>query len=145
MCFDLASHIMARLDGAVSVADEVHGFKYFDDRDMIGFVDGTENPVDQAAIAATHIGDEDADFAGGSYVIVQKYLHDLKGWNALPVEEQENIIGRHKLSDIEKLDSEKKPYAHNVLTSIEERDLVLRAFKAFAKAAATQGSCFQPA
>jgi putative iron-dependent peroxidase len=120
LCFELAAHIMSRLGDAVSTVDEVHGFKYFDDRDLIGFVDGTENPVDQAAVDATIIGEEDADFAGGSYVIVQKYIHDLKGWDALPIEEQENIIGRHKLSDIEQLDSEKKPYAHNVLTSIEE-------------------------
>jgi putative iron-dependent peroxidase len=120
LCFELASQIMARLDGAVATEDEVHGFKYFDDRDLIGFVDGTENPADRAAIDATIIGEEDAAFAGGSYVIVQKYPHDMKGWNALPVEEQENIIGRKKLSDIEQRDSEKKPYAHNVLTSIEE-------------------------
>lgn len=120
LCFELAVQIMSRLGDAVSVVDEVHGFSYFDDRDLIGFVDGTENPVDQAALDATHIGDEDTAFAGGSYVIVQKYLHNLKGWNSLSVEEQENIIGRHKLSDIEQPDSEKKPYAHNVLTSIEE-------------------------
>jgi putative iron-dependent peroxidase len=120
LCFELATHIMARLAGAVSTIDEVHGFKYFDDRDLIGFVDGTENPVDQDAIDATIIGDEDAGFAGGSYVIVQKYLHDLARWNRVPVEEQQNIIGRNKLSDIEQPDSEKKPYAHNVLTVIEE-------------------------
>ena len=120
LCFELATHIMTRLGGAVATADEVHGFAYFDDRDLFGFVDGTENPVDQAAIDAAIIGDEDSAFAGGSYVIVQKYLHDMPGWNALPVEQQENIIGRHKLSDIEQLDSVKKPYAHNVLTSIEE-------------------------
>ena len=81
LCFELATQIMSRLGGAVSAADEVHGFNYFDDRDLIGFVDGTENPVDQAAVKATIIGDEDAAFAGGSYVIVQKYLHDLKRWN----------------------------------------------------------------
>jgi putative iron-dependent peroxidase len=120
LCFELATHIMTRLAGAATTIDEVHGFKYFDDRDLIGFVDGTENPVDQDAIDATIIGDEDAEFAGGSYVIVQKYLHDLARWNRVPVEEQENIIGRNKLSDIEQLDSEKKPYAHNVLTVIEE-------------------------
>ena len=120
LCFELATHIMSRLGGAVATADEVHGFKFFDDRDLIGFVDGTENPVDQAAVDATIIGEEDAPFAGGSYVIVQKYLHDVERWNKVPVEEQENIIGRHKLSDIEQRDSEKKPYAHNVLTSIEE-------------------------
>jgi len=120
LCFELAMQIASRLGDAVAIVDEVHGFNYFDDRDLIGFVDGTENPVDQAAIDATIIGEEDADFAGGSYVVIQKYLHDLKGWNAVPVEEQENIIGRHKLSDIEQLDAKKKPYAHNVLTSIEE-------------------------
>ncbi|MEI5682533.1 Dyp-type peroxidase [Mesorhizobium sp. CCNWLW179-1] len=120
LCFELATQIISRLDGAVATADEVHGFNYFDDRDLIGFVDGTENPVDQDAITATIIGDEDAAFAGGSYVIVQKYLHDLKQWNQVPVEEQENIIGRHKLSDIEQDDAVKKPYAHNVLTSIVE-------------------------
>ena len=120
LCFELATHIMSRLAGAVTVVDEVHGFKFFDDRDLLGFVDGTENPVGPAADAATLIGDEDAPFAGGSYVIVQKYLHDVERWNRVPVEEQENIIGRHKLSDIEQPDSVKKPYAHNVLTSLEE-------------------------
>jgi putative iron-dependent peroxidase len=120
LCFELATHIMSRLAGAVSAVDEVHGFKFFDDRDLIGFVDGTENPVGEAADAATLVGAEDHGFAGGSYVIVQKYLHDVARWNKVPVEEQENIIGRHKLSDIEQRDSEKKPYAHNVLTSIEE-------------------------
>lgn len=120
LCFELATHIMSRLAGFVATEDEVHGFSYFDDRDLIGFVDGTENPVDGAAVAATIIGDEDADFAGGSYVIVQKYLHDLPGWNRVPVAEQERIIGREKLSDIELDDAAKPSYAHNVLTSIEE-------------------------
>jgi len=119
-CFELASHLMERLSIHVSVVDEVHGFKFFDDRDLLGFVDGTENPVDQSALSATIIGDEDPDFAGSSYVITQKYLHDLAKWNNVSVEEQENIIGRHKLSDIEQLGSQKKPYAHNVLTNIEE-------------------------
>jgi len=120
LCFELAAQIMERLAGAVTVADEVHGFKYFDDRDLLGFVDGTENPVAQAAADATIIGDEDATFAGGSYVIVQKYLHDLTKWNALPVEEQERIIGRKKLSDIELEDAAKPTFAHNVLTNINE-------------------------
>jgi putative iron-dependent peroxidase len=120
LCFELATQIMARLGGAVSTTDEVHGFNYFDDRDLIGFVDGTENPVDQAAIKATIIGEEDATFAGGSYVIVQKYLHDLKRWNEVPVAEQERIVGRTKLSDIELDDAVKPSYAHNALTTIIE-------------------------
>src|SRR5262250_1890332 len=111
---------MSRLGGAVATADEVHGFKYFDDRDLLGFVDGTENPVDQAAIDATIIGEEDAAFAGGSYVIVQKYLHDLKRWNELPIEDQERIIGRTKLSNVELDDAVKPTSAHNALTTIME-------------------------
>ena len=120
LCFELETQIMARLGGAVSAQDEVHGFRYFDDRDLIGFVDGTENPAGQAAIDATVIGDEDPGFAGGSYVIVQKYLHDLSGWNALPTEQQERIVGRTKLSDIELDDAIKPTSAHNALTKIVE-------------------------
>ena len=120
LCFEMATRIMARLGDAVLAADEVQGFKYFDNRDLLGFVDGTENPVERAAIDATLIGEEDAAFAGGSYVIVQKYLHDLAKWNALPVERQEKIIGREKLSDIELDDAVKPTFAHNVLTTITE-------------------------
>jgi porphyrinogen peroxidase len=120
LCFELATQIMSRLRGAVSVADEVHGFSYFDERDLLGFVDGTENPVEQAAVEATRIGQEDAGFAGGSYVIVQKYLHDLDNWNKLAVEEQERIVGRTKLSDIELDDAVKPTSAHNALTTIME-------------------------
>ncbi|WP_421999230.1 Dyp-type peroxidase [Reyranella sp.] len=120
LCFELATQIMARLGDAVSVADEVHGFKYFDDRDLLGFVDGTENPVDQEALDATLIGEEDATFSGGSYVIVQKYLHDLKGWNAVPVEQQEGFVGRTKLGDIELDDAVKPTFAHAALTTIVE-------------------------
>jgi len=120
LCFELATQIMARLGAAASAVDEAHGFKYFDARDLLGFVDGTENPVAQAAIDATLIGDEDPAFAGGSYVIVQKYLHDLGRWNAIPVEQQEKIVGRTKLSDIELSDADKPSFAHNVLTSITE-------------------------
>ncbi len=120
LCFELATQIMAQLGEAVSPVDEVHGFRYFDDRDLIGFVDGTENPAGQAAIDAAYVGAEDAAFAGGSYVIVQKYLHDVAGWNALSTEAQERIIGRTKLADIELDDAIKPTSAHNALTTIVE-------------------------
>ena len=118
LCFDLSVQIMDRIGGAVSTVDEVDGFRYFDSRDVIGFVDGTENPRDQGAIDATLVGDEDPVFAAGSYVIVQKYLHDMAGWNALPTEKQEGIVGRTKLEDIELDDSVKPAFAHNALTTI---------------------------
>ena len=101
LCFEIATQMMARLGDAVAAVDEVHGFRYFDDRDLLGFVDGTENPRGEAAIEAALIGEEDATFAGGSYVIVQKYLHDMAAWSALTTEAQERIMGRRKLSDIE--------------------------------------------
>jgi putative iron-dependent peroxidase len=118
LCFELAAQIMARLQGAVSLSDEVHGFRYFDNRDLLGFVDGTENPTGQEAIDATVVGEEDAGLAGGSYVVVQKYLHNLAGWNALPTEAQEHIIGRTKLSDIEIDESIRPSSAHNSLNTI---------------------------
>src|SRR5271155_4177815 len=120
LCFELATQIMMKLGDAVATADEVYGFRYFDERDLLGFVDGTENPTDQAAIDAALIGEEDPAFAGGSYVIVQKYLHDMDGWNALPTEAQERIIGRKKLSDMELDDSVKPTSAHSALTTIVE-------------------------
>jgi putative iron-dependent peroxidase len=120
LCFELATQIMARIENAVSAVDEVHGFRSFDDRDLIGFVDGTENPRGEEASEAVLIGQEDPAFAGGSYVIVQKYLHDLKGWNALSTEAQELIIGRKKLSDIELDESVKPTRSHSSLTTIEE-------------------------
>ncbi len=120
LCFELAAQIMTRIGDAVTTADEVHGFRYFDARDLLGFVDGTENPRGPEIAEATLIGDEDPAFTGGSYVIVQKYLHDLAGWNALSTEAQEKIIGRMKLSDIELDDSVKPTCAHNALTVITE-------------------------
>jgi putative iron-dependent peroxidase len=120
LCFELATQFMARIGNVVSPVDEVQGFRYFDNRDLMGFVDGTENPRAAAATEAVLIGEEDAAFAGGSYVIVQKYLHDLEAWNRLPTEAQERIIGRTKLSDIELDDSVKPTSAHNALTTIVE-------------------------
>ena len=118
MCFEFAAQVMRRLAGAVTVADEVHGFRYFDERDLIGFVDGTESPGGAVGERAALVGDADPRFSGGSYVIVQKYLHDMRAWNALPVEEQERVIGRGKLDDIEMPDDVKPANSHVALNTI---------------------------
>ncbi|WP_419791659.1 Dyp-type peroxidase [Pseudomonas glycinae] len=118
LCFELATQLMSALDDAVTVTDEVQGFRYFDMRSIIGFVDGTENPVGRKAEHFTLVGDEDQAFSGGSYVLVQKYLHNMKAWNELPVEAQERVIGRTKLSDIELDDSVKPSNSHSALTTI---------------------------
>jgi len=123
LCFEFAAQVMTRLGGVVTVTDEVQGFRYFDERDLIGFVDGTESPQGSPAVAAAIVGpDQDPDFAGGSYVIVQKYLHDMAAWNTLTVEEQERVIGRTKLSDIEMPDDVKPANSHVALTTITEAD-----------------------
>lgn len=120
LCFELITEIMERIRGAVSAVDETHGFRYFDDRDLLGFVDGTENPRGGDALNSALVGGEDPQFAGGSYVIIQKYLHDMSRWNALSIEEQERIIGRKKLSDVELSDAVKPASAHSALTTIVE-------------------------
>jgi putative iron-dependent peroxidase len=130
LCFEFAAQVMKRLGGAVTVADEVQGFRYFDERDLIGFVDGTESPGGAAGIGAAIVSaDDDPDFAGGSYVIVQKYLHDMAAWNSISVEEQERVIGRTKLDDIELPDDVKPANSHVALNTItgpdgEERQIV---------------------
>jgi putative iron-dependent peroxidase len=125
LCFQLAGEIMARLRGAVTLQDETQGFKYHDMRELMGFVDGTENPVGAAATAAVLVGEEDPEHTGGSYVVVQKYLHDLDTWNALPVEAQERIIGRTKATNIE-LDEDASHVALNTVTGPdgEEQDIL---------------------
>ena len=120
LCFELVTQIMERIGPAVAAVDETHGFRYFDDRDLLGFVDGTENPRGEAALNAALVSREDPPLAGGSYVIIQKYLHDVSRWNALSTEEQERIIGRHKLSDIELTDAVKPSSAHSALTTVVE-------------------------
>jgi putative iron-dependent peroxidase len=122
LCFELAQRLTERLRGHAVVVDEVHGFRSFDERDVLGFVDGTENPEGGAAAEAVLVGDEDPAFAGGSYVLVQKYVHDLRAWDALSTEEQELVIGRTKLSDLELPDEDKPPNSHLALNVITGPD-----------------------
>lgn len=122
VCFELARRIVKAMAGAITVVDEVHGFRFFDNRDLLGFVDGTENPVGDEALDATAVGDEDPDFAGGSYVHIQKYVHDMAAWEALPVTEQERVIGRTKADDIEYDDAVKPANSHVALNVITDED-----------------------
>jgi len=93
---DLARVFLDTLAGKVRPGEEVHGFSYRDSRDLTGFIDGTANPRGRARAQAALIGQEDPHFAGGSYVLAQRYVHDLKAWAALTVGQQEAIIGRRK-------------------------------------------------
>jgi putative iron-dependent peroxidase len=101
LCFALTAEIVGRLGDTAEVEDEVQAFAYFDSRNLLGFVDGTENPVGQVAADSALVGDEDPLFRGGSYAVVQKYLHEVDAWEKLSVEEQERTVGRTKLTNLE--------------------------------------------
>jgi porphyrinogen peroxidase len=117
MCFDLERLLLQALGGCVTVADEVQGFRYFDSRDLLGFVDGTENPTGGAIGQSALIQSDDSLFEGGSYIVVQKYLHRLDRWQALDIGSQEAIVGRSKLENIE-LDDAPGQESHKTLTTI---------------------------
>ncbi|MCW5952647.1 MAG: Dyp-type peroxidase [Propionibacteriaceae bacterium] len=120
LCFEFERLLLDVLGASASVADEVFGFRYFDARDLLGFVDGTANPVGPDLPAATLVGDEDAAVAGGSYVVVQKYLHSLAAWEALSTEQQEEIMGRRKLDNVELPDATSGQKSHKTLNTIED-------------------------
>lgn len=131
--FEFAQILNDKLKGAVESIDETHGFRYMDGKAIIGFVDGTENPaVDANAADYAVIGDEDPDFTGGSYAFVQKYIHDMDAWKALPVEEQEKVIGRRKFNDVELTPEEKPANAHNAVSNIGEDLKIVRGNMPFA-------------
>ena len=120
MCFEFERILLNSLGSSVSVVDEVSGFRYFDARDLLGFVDGTANPAGLDLPASALVGDEDGDFAGGSYVVVQKYLHDMAAWGKTPTHVQEEIIGRTKIDNIEIDDDDRPRKSHKSLATIED-------------------------
>ncbi len=120
MYFEFERILLDSLGGSITVVDEVSGFRYFDARDLLGFVDGTANPTGLDLPAAALVGDEDADFAGGSYVVVQKYLHDMRAWAKTPTHVQEEIIGRTKIDNIEIDDDDKPRKSHKSLATIQD-------------------------
>jgi len=125
-CIDVASAISEVLrDVAVSTV-EVHGFRYWDSRSILGFVDGTENPHGTDREYFGMVGDEDPTYKGGSYLFVQKYIHDMQAWKALPVGEQEKVIGRSKPDDIEMSDGVKPSNSHSALANVGDDLKIVR-------------------
>ena len=119
LVFALSRRVREALGDAVTVVEEIHGFRYLDTRDLTGFVDGTENPQgDEARSGVALVGD--GAFAGGSFVNVQRYVHDLAKWDTLSVQQQEDIIARTKADDVEYPSERKPPTAHIKRVSIKE-------------------------
>ncbi|KAJ5280430.1 hypothetical protein N7478_005802 [Penicillium angulare] len=120
ICFEFERQLMDQLGDSISVVDETVGFRYFDVRDLLGFVDGTANPVGPAVPSSVLVAEEDTSAQGGSYIVVQKYTHALESWKKLPAEQQEKIIGRTKLDNVELDDAESGQRSHKTLTTIED-------------------------
>jgi putative iron-dependent peroxidase len=98
--FDTARGAIAALAGLASVAEETSSWPYLHDRDLTGFIDGSENPtlVEAPGIVLVPEGDPGA---GGTVLLLQKWVHDAAVWEALPVAEQERVIGRTKPDSVE--------------------------------------------
>lgn len=120
ICFDMLTAITDVLSQVAHCLEEVHGFRYWDGRSILGFVDGTENPTGNEREYFAVVGDEDPAYKGGSYLFVQKYLHNMGGWTKLSTEDQEKVIGRYKISDIEMPDDVKPDNSHSALASLDD-------------------------
>ncbi|KRL58549.1 peroxidase family protein [Latilactobacillus fuchuensis DSM 14340 = JCM 11249] len=120
VCYEVMDQLMQFIGDNVTTIDETHGFRYFEGRAIIGFIDGTENPAINETAEYALVGDEDPEFENGSYAFAQKYIHAMDTWNKTATEEQEKTIGRKKFSDLELRDAEKPTNAHNVVSQDNE-------------------------
>ena len=126
MCYDMAHALSDVLGTVASSTEEIHGFRYWDARSILGFVDGTENPHEQERAIFGLVGNDDPVYKGGSYLFVQKYIHDLNAFEKLSTEEQERVIGRYKMNDIEMPDNIKPSNSHIALTNVGDEFKIIR-------------------
>lgn len=120
--YEASVMLTRRLGGDATLVEEMHGFRYFEMRDMTGFVDGTENPEGDDRVQVAVVGGEDPDFAGGSYIHLQRYEHNLEAWNKISVKQQEDIFGRTKEDNIEYESADKAAFAHTKRTSLKDAE-----------------------
>ena len=118
--YEAQTQFMRFIRDVTTVVDETKGFRYFEGRAIIGFIDGTEAPAVEDAAPYALVGDEDKEFINGSYAFAQKWLHNMAIWQHLKTEEQEKAIGREKFTDLELADEDKFKNAHNVTSKLEK-------------------------
>jgi porphyrinogen peroxidase len=125
-CYDMAHVVSDVLEPVAIGIEEIHSFRYWDGRSILGFVDGTENPQGQERAFFGLVGDDDPVYKGGSYLFVQKYIHDLSAFEELSVEEQEKVFGRYKSNDIEMPDNIKPSNSHIALANVGDESKIIR-------------------
>jgi putative iron-dependent peroxidase len=120
ICHAIGTEIIQVLQEHVDLYEEIRGFRYLDCRDLTGFVDGTENPRGMRKFDVAIIGSDDPGFAGGSYIHVQRYRHNMTKWQLLPVQSQEEVMGRTKADNVEYASDKKAAFAHTKRTSLKD-------------------------
>lgn len=140
--FSIALMVVEQLNGIVNVEEEIHGFRWIEERDLTGFIDGTENPATDEKLRDVALIAEGED-AGGSYVLTQRYQHQLDKWHKMPVTRQEQVIGRTKADSVE-LD-EVSPHSHVGRVDLKENGKglkILRHSLPYGTASGTHGLYF---
>jgi putative iron-dependent peroxidase len=121
--FDVAHQTISALKDLALVAEETSSWPYRHDRDLTGFIDGTENPtlVDAPEVALIPEGNPGA---GGTILLLQKWAHETAKWETLPIKGQERVMGRMKLDSVEIVD--KAPDSHVASTDQDQFGEIFR-------------------
>ena len=115
------------LSGVAQLEAEEHGFRFRDSRDLTGFVDGSANPKEDARLSAALISA--GPHTGGSFIMAQRWIHDLAGFGAMPVAEQERVIGRTKADSIELEGAAMPPDSHVSRTDLKRDGEAVRIYR----------------
>ncbi|GAM22079.1 hypothetical protein SAMD00019534_052540, partial [Acytostelium subglobosum LB1] len=119
--FTLAQHAIRAFGNAIKVQEETHAFRWVEERDLSGFIDGTENPKGaKVAKVALVSKEDDPDSECGSYVLVQKWEHNLVEWAMYPEQQQERMIGRTKKDSVELDDDKRNETSHVARVDLKE-------------------------
>ena len=121
ICHAIGVEVIQLLTPQVDLFEEVRGFRYLDGRDLMGFVDGTQKPRGMRKLAAALVSDDDPDFAGGSYVHIQRYRHNMHKWQLLPINKQEQIFGRTKTTNTKLAENDIAPFSHAIRASLNSQ------------------------
>lgn len=121
--FDQARRVVEGLADVADLVEDVRGWAYDQNRDLTGFIDGTENPG-LTKVAGYAVVGEDSAGAGGSVLLLQRWPHDTAAWTALPVTEQERVMGRTKADSVELTD--KSPTSHVARTDQDDVGHIFR-------------------
>jgi porphyrinogen peroxidase len=121
--FDVARAAIAELAEVASLADETSSWPYRHDLDLTGFIDGTENPtlIDAPELVLVPEG---RPGAGGTVLLLQKWMHEAAAWESLPVPSQEAVIGRRKADSVEL--EHKRPDSHVASTDQDRFGKIFR-------------------